>query len=171
MSLPNLSISPILSPSGEPMFSVGGRNSFKTAVKHGYVVSLEWIRLGKHIRAAMCIWPASNVFVTGEGQGIWTITRNCIADFVGFNSQDKCTGGPSEHCFREARGALQILGKDPNDRGALFELVDVVTTFAPDLVMMPATPKMVREQLDTPAMWDVTASNKATGKVLQEATL
>ena len=171
MSLPNLSASPILSPSGEPMFSVGGRNAFKTAVKHGYVVSLEWIRLGKHIRAAMCIWPASNVFVTGEGQGIWTITRNCITDFVGFNSQDKCTGGPSEHCFREAKEALQILGKDPNDKGALYELVDVVSTFAPELVMMPATPKAVREQLDTPAMWDVTASNKDTGKVMQEVTL
>lgn len=171
MSLPNLSVSPILSPDGRPMFSVGGRNAFKTAVKHGYVVSLEWIRLGKHIRAAMCIWPASNVFVTGEGQGIWTITRNCITDFVGFNSQDKCTGGPSEHCFREAKEALQILGKDPNDKGALYELVDVVTTFAPELVMMPATPKAVREQLDTPAMWDVTASNKDTGKVMQEVTL
>lgn len=164
-------LSPVLSPSGEPMFSVGGNQAYKTATKHGYVVSLEWISIGKHVRAAMCIWPASNVFVTGEGHGIWTITRNCITDFVGFNSQDKCTGGPSEHCFREAREALQILGKDPSDKGALHELVDVVTTFAPELVMMPATPKSVREQLDTPAMWDVTASNKETGKVLQEATL
>ena len=32
------------------MFSVGGNQAYKTAVKHGYVVSLEWIRLGKHIR-------------------------------------------------------------------------------------------------------------------------
>ena len=72
MSLPNLSISPIVSPNGDALFSVGGKNSYKTAIKHGYVVSLEWIRLGRHIRAAMCIWPASNVFVTGEGQGIWT---------------------------------------------------------------------------------------------------
>jgi hypothetical protein len=171
MSLPNLSISPIVSPSGEALFSVGGKNSYKTAIKHGFVVSLEWIRLGKHIRAAMCIWPASNVFVTGEGKGIWTITRNCITDFVGFNKDGTCTGGPSDHCFREAREALSVLGKDPNDKGALFELVDVVVTFAPDLVLMPATPKHVRKQLDPDAMWEVTATNKDTGKVLSEATV
>ena len=164
-----MNISPVLSPSGEPMFSVGGNQAYKTAVKHGYVVSLEWIRLGKHIRAAMCIWPASNVFVTGEGQGIWTITRNCITEFVGFNKDDKCTGGPSKHCFREAREALPLLGKDVNDKAALHELVDVVVTFAPELVLMPATPKHIKQALDTPAMWEVTATNKDTGKVLNEA--
>jgi hypothetical protein len=171
MSLPNLSISPIVSPNGDALFSVGGKNSYKTAIKHGYVVSLEWIRLGRHIRAAMCIWPASNVFVTGEGQGIWTITRNCITDFVGFNKDNKCTGGPSEHCMREAKEALSILGKDKNDKGALFELVDVVVTFAPDLVLMPATPKHIRQQLDTDPMWEVQATNKDTGKVLSEAAI
>lgn len=170
-SLPNLALSPVLSPSGEPMFSVGGQNAYKTFVKNGYVVSLEWIRLGKHVRAAMCIWPASNVFVSGEGQGIWTITRNCITDFVGFNAEDKCTGGPSAHCIREAREALQVLGKDPNDRHALIGLIDVVVTYAPELVLMPATPKHIRKQLDTPAMWEVTATNKDTGKVLSEAEL
>ena len=41
-----MNISPVLSPSGEPMFSVGGNRAYKTAVKHGYVVSLEWFRLG-----------------------------------------------------------------------------------------------------------------------------
>jgi hypothetical protein len=164
-----MNISPILSPDGRPMFSVGGNTSYKTAIKHGYVVSLEWIKLGRHIRSAMCIWPASNVFVTGEGHGIWTITRNCITDFVGFNKDNTCTGGPSEHCMREAREALTILGKDPNDKGALFELVDVVVTFAPELVLMPATPKHVRKQLEDPAMWEVQATNKDTGKVLSEA--
>lgn len=164
-------LSPVLSPSGEPMFSVGGNHSYKTAVKHGYVVSLEWIAIGRHVRAAMCIWPASNVFVTGEGQGIWTITRNCITDFVGFNAQDKCTGGPSEHCFREAREALPLLGKDKNDKYALHELVDVVVTFAPELVLMPATPKHVRKALEAPEMWDLTATNKDTGKVLHEASV
>jgi len=170
-TLTNLSISPILSPSGEALFSVGGKNAYKTFLKNGYVVSLEWIRLGRHVRAAMCIWPQSNVFVAGEGQGIWTITRNCITDFVGFNKDDKCTGGPSEHCIREAREALPILGKDPNDRHELVNLIDVVVTYAPDLVLMPATPKQVRQQLETPPMWEVTATNKDTGKVLSEAEL
>lgn len=162
-------LSPVLSPSGEPMFSVGGNQAYKTATKHGYVVSLEWISIGKHVRAAMCIWPASNVFVTGEGQGIWTITRNCITKFVGFNSHDKCTGGPSEHCFREAKEAMPLLGKDPNDKSALHELVDVVVTFAPELVLMPATPKHIKKKLEAAPMWELTAINKDTGKVLHEA--
>ena len=117
----------------------------------------------------MCIWPASNVFVTGEGQGIWTITRNCISEFVGFNTDDKCTGGASEHCFREAKLAMPLLGKDPNDKGALHELVDVVVAFAPELVLMPATPKHVRKKLEAPAMWEVRATIKESGKVLHEA--
>lgn len=162
-------LSPVLSPSGEPMFSAGGGEAYKVATKHGYVVSLEWINIGKHIRAAMCIWPASNVFVTGEGQGIWTITRNCISEFVGFNKDDKCTGGASEHCFREAKLAMPLLGKDPNDKGALHELVDVVVAFAPELVLMPATPKHVRKKLEAPAMWEVKATIKESGKVLHEA--
>jgi len=153
------------------MFSVGGRHAYKTAVKNSYVVSLEWMAIGKHVRAVMCIWPASNVFVTGEGQGIWTITRNCIGEFVGFNRDDKCTGGPSQHCFREAREALPLLGKDINDKAALHELVDVVVAFAPELVLMPATPKHVKHALAAPAMWELTATDKNTGKVLHEASV
>ena len=64
---------------------------------------------------------------------------------------------------------MPLLGKDPNDKGALHELVDVVVAFAPELVLMPATPKHVKKKLEAPAMWDVTATNKDTGKVLHEA--
>ena len=56
-----------------------------------------------------------------------------------------------------------------NDKAALHELVDVVVTFAPELVLMPATPKHIKQALDTPPMWEVTATNKDTGKVLNEA--
>lgn len=153
------------------MFSAGGGHSYKTAVKHGFVVSLEWVGEGRKAYPAMVIWPASNIFVTGDGAGMWCIARRCITDFVGFNSHDKCTGGPSEHCFREARQALAILGKDPNDKSALTELVDVVVTFAPELVLMPVTPNHIRKELDNPALWDVTKSDKSTGKILEEVAL
>lgn len=162
-------LSPVVTPDGRPMFSAGGNQAYKTAVKHGFVVSLEWVGDGHKAYPAMVIWPASNVFVTGDGNGMWVIARRAITEFVGFNKDDKCTGGPSEHCIREARLALPILGKDINDRHALNDLVDVVVTFAPELVLMPSTPKLVRKELQTPAMWDVTATNKNSGKVLHES--
>ena len=168
-----MKLSPLLSPDGRPMFSAGGHQAWKTATKHGFVVSLEWVGEGKKSYPAMVIWPASNIFAqsTGEGNGMWCISRRCITDFVGFNVNDKCTGGPSEHCFREARQALAILGKDPNDKAALTELVDVIVTFAPDLVLMPVTPLAIRRQLDNPEMWDVTHTSKSTGKILSEASV
>lgn len=163
-----MKLSPILSPDGRPMYSAGGGQSYKTAVKHGYVVSLEWVGAGKKAYPAMVIWPASNVFVTGEGNGMWLIARRAITEFVGFNKDDKCTGGPSEHCIREARLALPILGKDINDRHALNDLVDVVVTFAPELVLMPVTPRAIQKELQTPPMWEMTAINKSSGKTLSE---
>jgi hypothetical protein len=164
-----MKLSPILSPDGRPMYSAGGGQSYKTAVKHGFVVSLEWVGTGKKAYPAMVIWPASNVFVTGEGNGMWLIARRAITEFVGFNKEDKCTGGPSEHCLREARLALPILGKDINDRYALNDLVDVVVTFAPELVLMPVTPRSIQQELKTPPMWEMTAINKSSGKTLSES--
>ena len=161
-------LSPILTPDGRPIFSMGGKESFKTFSHKGYVVSLEWVGNGKKTAACMLIWPESNVFVAGEGSGAWCISRAAISEFVGFNAQDKCTGGPSEHCFREAREALPILGKDINDKQALLALVDTVVKFAPNLALMPSTPKIVKQRLDTEAMWEVTASNKSTGSVMHE---
>ena len=122
---------------------------------------------------AMVIWSASNIFLqsTGEGNGMWCISRKCLTDFVGFNKDDKCTGGPSEHCFREARQALAILGKDPNDKFALHDLVDVVVTYADELVKMPVAPKAIRKQLDNVPMWDVSATLKDSGKVINETSV
>lgn len=166
-----MNISPILSPSGEPMFSVGGKLAYRTAVHRGYVASLEWIKIGKHSRAALCIWPESNVLVQSSDSGAWAITRNCITEFVGFNPDGTCTGGASEHCFREAQEALAVMGKDRNDKQALLALVDTVVRFAPELVLMPATPKMVKKQHAGQAMWDVQASDKSSGKILSEASV
>lgn len=163
-----MKLSPILTPDGRPTFSMGGAQSYKTSTHRGFVVSLEWVGNGTKSAACMIIWPESNVFVAGNGSGAWCISRRAITEFVGFDAQGKCTGGASEHCTREAREALPILGKDINDKQALLALVDVVVKFAPELVHMPATPKVVKEQLDNPAMWTVAATNKASGKTIHE---
>jgi len=166
-----MKLSPIETPDGRPIFSMGGQQSYKTDNHKGFVASLEWVGLGKKSAACLVIWPETNVFVAGEGAGAWCIGRRAITEFVGFNSDGKCTGGPSEYCFREAREALPILGKDINDKQALAALVDVVVKFAPELVLMPATPKSVKNQLDTDPMWEVKASIKETGKVINEAMI
>lgn len=163
-----MKLSPILTPDGRPIFSMGGQHAYKTHTHKGFVVSLEWVGEGKKSAPCMVIWPASNVFVAGEGLGAWCISRRAIAEFVGFTAQGKCTGGPSVHCFREAREALPILGKDINDKQALQALVDVVVRYAPDLVLMPPTPRSVKEQLDNAPMWEVKATIKETGKVMHE---
>lgn len=99
---------------------------------------------------------------------MWCIRSRVITDFVGFTDLGKCTGGPSEHCIREARLALPVMGKDINDKQALNSLVDAVVTYAPDLVLMPTTPRDVKEQLDNPGMWEVKTSIKETGKIIHE---
>ena len=89
----------VLGPTGRELFAVGGTKSHAQHEYRGYAVSLEWI----DGEPAMVIWPVSNVFVTGEGHGMWVISRRAIVDFVGFTAEGKATGAPSEHCFREAR--------------------------------------------------------------------
>jgi hypothetical protein len=118
----------------------------------------------------MVIWPAGNVFAPSSSEnGMWLIGRRAISEFVEFTKDGKCTGGASEHCVREAREALPILGKDINDKAALLALVDCVVKFAPDLVLMPVTPRWLQAADATKPMWDVTAKNKGTGKVISEA--
>ena len=164
-------LSPIQTPDGRSMFSAGGDAAWKTFEHRGFVISLEWV--GDHRRAApcMCIWPATNVFVAGNGNGIWVIGRRAISEFVGFDRDGRCTGSASEHCYRECLEALNILGKDRNDKNAFVALVDCVLKFAPELVMMPAAPKRIKRQLAGDAMWEITATNKNTGQVMSEAAV
>lgn len=166
-----MQLSPILSPDGRPLFSAGGDQAWKIFEHRGFVVSLEWV--GNHRKAFPCIviWPQSNIFVAGEGCGKWVIGRRAIGEFVGFDSNDKCTGSASEHCYRECLAALPILGKDPNDKQAFLALVDCVVRFAPELIHMPPAPKRIKRDLSGEAMFEVTATNKNTGKVLSEAVV
>jgi hypothetical protein len=63
------------------------------------------------------------------------------------------------------------LDKDINDKEALSALVDVVVTFAPELVLMPATPRIIKDSFEIQKMWDVSVTNKETGKTMSEAEL
>ena len=163
--------SPILTPDGRPVFMAGGPDAWKVTPHRGFVVSLEW--LGNHRRAepAMIIWAETNILTAGEDNGFWVIGRRALTEFVGFDKNGKCTGSGSEHCFREARAAMPAMGKDPNDQQAFLALVDCVIRFAPDLHHMPPAPKRVRRRLAGEAMWEVTASDKNTGRVIQEAAV
>jgi len=164
-------LSPIRSPDGRPMFSAGGAEAWKTFTHRGFVVSLEWVGDYRRSAPCLCIWPAGNVFVAGETPGIWVISRRAITEFVGFDRNGKCTGSASEHCYRECLEALPILGKDRNDKQAFTALVDCVIRFAPDLVHMPPAPLKVKRQLAGEAMFEITATNKGTGKVLSEVAI
>lgn len=161
-----MNLSPIQAADGSPIFNAGGRHSYKSFTHRGYVCSLEWVGQGNRSQPCMVIWPETTL-----GGGMWAIGRKALVDFVGFDANGKCTGGASEHCFHEAAQALPVLGKDPLDRQALLALVDVVVKGAPELVHMPVTPRYVRDDLDNPAMFDVTLSNKGSGKVLAEKSL
>lgn len=167
-----MQLSPIRSPEGLPMWSAGGQHAWKTHTYRGYVVSLEWVGNHRGTRKCMVIWPETNVFTGGgTSDGMWVISERAISEFVGFNANDKCTGSVSEHCHRECRLALPLLGKDINDRHALTALIDVVCRFAPDLITMPVAPQALRAAMRGQAMWDVVATNKSTGKTLAEASV
>ena len=167
-----MQLSPIQSPEGLPMWSAGGQHAWRTFEHRGYVVSLEWVGNHRQARKCMVIWPATNVFTGGAtSEGMWVISERAITEFVGFTRDDKCTGSASEHCERECRQALPLLGKDINDRHALTALIDVVIRYAPDLVGMPPAPLALRKEMRGKAMWDVVATNKASGKTLREASV
>jgi hypothetical protein len=166
-------VSPVLSPQGLPVFSVGGKHAYKTASYRGFCVSLEWVISNSKRRAApmLAIWrePVMVALAPQQGGGIWAIGRRAITEFVGFDANGKCTGSASEHCLREAREALPLLGFDKNDKQALMALVDVVVKYAPELALMPPTPKWLQEQDAPAALWDVKAIDKQSGKTLDES--
>ncbi len=164
-----MQLAPVITPDGQPVFTAGGNQAWKVAEHRGYICSLEWVGEGRKAKPAMVIWSASNILQAGsESRGMWCILRSALTDFVGFDQSGRCTGSISEHCQREAREAMPLLGKDPNDKQAHTALCDVVLKFADELVHMPVAPREIRKQLDTSPMWEVKASIKETGKVIHE---
>jgi hypothetical protein len=127
--------------------------------------------VGDHRKARKClvIWPQSHVLASPSAKpGMWVISERAITQFVGFNRDGKCTGSVSEHCIRECKAAMPLLGKDVTDTHALHALIDTVVKFAPELVTMPVAPAALRKEFRGQAMWDVVAKDKNTGRVLVE---
>lgn len=122
-----MQLAPVITPDGQPVFSAGGHQAWKVSEHRGFICSLEWVGEGRKAKPAMVIWSASNILQAGsESNGMWCILRTAITDFVGFDHAGRCTGSISDHCMREAREALPLLGKDPNDKQSLVALCDVV---------------------------------------------
>lgn len=162
-------MSPIISPSGDPVFTAGHAQSWKQATYRGFNVSLEWTGEGRNIKPCLCIWADSLVTITGSTPGIWAIMRTAMTEFMGFTKELKCTGSLSQYGMAQCMEALPMLGKDANDKQAFLALCDVIVKFGPELVLMPVAPRSIKEQLAGQKFWEVSATNKDTGKVLSEA--
>jgi hypothetical protein len=166
-------LAPFISPDGAPVFTAGGRHAWKTFEHRGFVVSLEWTRRRRRTVPTMVIWPATSILrAHGSGSdGMWVVTRDAILNFVGFNTNDRCTGSGTPLLYDEAREALAIMGKDRNDGHAHRALIDTVVRYADDLQQMPPAPVTIRRELQhgtTGPMWELKATNKGSGRVIHE---
>jgi hypothetical protein len=173
--------SPIADKDGNPVWNFGGDDAWRQFQHRGFTVSIEWC-FGTSFRRlppVMAIWSSSRLVTAPSTQdGTWAIARTDIANFFndregstdeeGF-AQRKLTGGPSLYCLREAHNALVLLGKDPNDRQAFTALIDCVMTYGQHLAQIPVAPEARVRKRAAPPMWEITATNKATGKVISEA--
>jgi hypothetical protein len=110
-----MEISPVLGPSGEPLFTekpvaeLPGVPSSTAA----WVGSFEWTKRRRKFVPTLVIWPANSILrAEGSGStGMWAITLPAMTDLVGFDKGGRATGGPSKDLLREAWEALAIFGK------------------------------------------------------------
>ncbi|HWH83234.1 MAG TPA: hypothetical protein VNU71_13470 [Burkholderiaceae bacterium] len=170
-----MQIHPLLSSTGEPVFTAGGEAAWKVAEYRGYVASLEWTKSRRKFMPTLVIWSATNVLNRhAVATGMWAITRVAMTELIDFDQHGHATGSASRFGIEEALEALPLLGKDRNDKQALHGLLDVLMKFGPELARMPVAPKRVREHLiakEAEPMFDVTAKAKASGKTLSETSI
>jgi hypothetical protein len=146
---------------GLPMVSFGGERSWRTFNYRDYVVSLEWFGpSGRHVDACMVIYNQRR----NSEDGAWVIARRRIADYV------DAKNNPTPYCFTEAAEALVMFGRACLDM-ELNALVDTVMQHVDDLVKMPVASQEVRRALAGDAIWEVTRTEKDSGKVLNEAAV
>ncbi len=163
-------VSPIEGPDGSAVFKAGGDNSWRTGTMKGWNWSLEWAKSGRKFPRVLVIWPETQGI--GTKAGFWTIAHTAMVEFLDFDRDGIATGKPSDLLFVEARYGLEIMGKDPNDKQALFGLVDLVVARGPDMALQPIAPMHVKQRLmDNNPMWEMTATNKATGKTIDESAV
>jgi len=168
-----MKLSPILSPSGEPMFVAGGPDAWKVTTYRDWVVSLEWYRRRRSYQKCMVIWPATRIqgVLGSKTPGKWCVAFSALTHFIGFTADGKCTGSASPYCYEQCLEALEVMGRDRNDKQSFLSLVDTIIKFGPELVTMPVAPKIVRQRAAGDPMWEVQAKNKSTGKIISEAAV
>lgn len=169
-----MEVSPFLSPAGEAVFKFGGPHAHSVHALHGWVCSLEWTKERRRFIRSLVIWPApGSLAMPGSiASGAWTITDSAVTELLDVDRDGKATGRfRMPFAEEQARQALPILGKDPNDREALRSLLDVVMRFGPDVYTIPVAPRAAREALAGAPMWDIRARAKSNGKVISEASV
>lgn len=169
----HMDISPILGPNGQPVFTIGGDLAHAVHTYRGWVCSLEWVKQRRRYLRVLVIWPeVPNALPGTTAPGAWTITESAVAELLDVDRFGKATG-----TFRQpfadgqARAALIVMGRDPNDRAAVSSLLDAVMRFGPDVFVMPHAPRQVQERLTGGAMWDVHARARATGRTIHEGAV
>lgn len=173
--------SPTLDADGNPVWLFGGDDAWQQFEHRGFTVSVEWVFApsGKRIPPVLAIWSSSGLQAsTSTKNGTWVISRKDMHNFfedrqagtddMG-NARVAITGKPSRHAIAEARAALPLLGKDPNDKAAHNALVDCVMKFGDLVARIPVLPIARARAAAAAPIWEVTAKDKSTGKVLKEA--
>lgn len=166
-------VSAVEGPTGEAVFTMGGPRSWKTAAMKGWCISLEWAKSGRKFPRVLVIWPEGTP-LAAKGTvkpGAWCISHTSMVLFLEFDKDGLATGKPSDLCFIEAGEALEMLGKDRNDKQALFSLVDVVIRYGLELAEMPVAPMHIKRLLSDGPMWDMTEVDKSSGKTVREASV
>lgn len=168
-----MDIQPLLSPSGNAVFSVGGKHAWKTDSYRGFNVSLEWVsKVGKRKNPprVLCIWRAGNVLSpSNENDGIWTISANGSMFFVGFDEKTgKCNGSVNQSAMKEVAEGLRVIGYSAMDTYQMHALCDVLVRYLPELAKMPPAPRHVRNSLAGTPFFDVQHIHRDSGRVISE---
>jgi hypothetical protein len=162
-------VSAVEGPTGEAVFKAGGEHSWQTGSHKGWHWSLEWAKNGRKFPRVLVIWPETLVGKNVSQPGMWSISHTAMVEFLDFDKDGIATGRPSDFLFEEAGMALPMLGKDPHDKQALFSLVDVVMKVGPEMARQPVAPVALRRAIQEAPMWEMTAVDKNSGKVVRES--
>lgn len=157
-----MELMPILSTSGAPMFRVGGAAAWKQYHKHGYVISLEWMRNPdtRRVEPVMLIWSAIG---NSADMGVWGCFRSAGSRFATPANE------PTSRMLAEAVEALETLGR-ANLAFEVHQFVDTVMEYMDDLVQMPMAPLELRAAPIAGApMWEITHHERDNpNKVISE---
>lgn len=153
----NLTATPILSPTGRPVFKVGdiAHQQFRSG---DYDVSIEWLTEGRECEPVMAIWSP-----TSHSGGVFGICLSSIGKYA------DPSGGPTRQAFLECWRALPTLGRAQIDL-EVHKLLDVILRHTPDLIRCPPQPPSARRAEAGEALMEITRQDE-NGKTLSETII